>query len=147
MTDVQAESWKAIPDHPNYEASTAGRIRNAKTGKLMHARAVQCKSGIYYKTNIGSGPTKKNTIQPITRWIHRLICATFHGPAPAGQRQVRHLDGDPSNNTAQNLAWGNQSMNEQDKKDIQQPREDEVGEAWEPSGVDVSFNYPKEATA
>ena len=29
------EKWKSIPDYPNYEASTLGRIRNIKTNRLL----------------------------------------------------------------------------------------------------------------
>ena len=47
--------------------------------------------------------------------VHRLVCEAFHGPAPEGATQVRHLDGDPMNNHADNLAWGTYAENEADK--------------------------------
>lgn len=45
---------------------------------------------------------------------HRIICATFHGPPPFDGAQVRHLDGNPKNNQAANLAWGTASENAAD---------------------------------
>lgn len=41
---------------------------------------------------------------------HTLVCETFVGPRPPGQG-VRHLDGDPSNDSPSNLAWGTQAEN------------------------------------
>lgn len=51
------------------------------------------------------------------RWgvrVHRLIAAAF-APNPSGLPCVRHIDGDPNNNAANNLAWGSYRDNEQDK--------------------------------
>ena len=46
--------------------------------------------------------------------IHTLMAETFVGPRPLGQG-VRHLDGNPVNNSPENLAWGTQAENMQDK--------------------------------
>ena len=45
--------------------------------------------------------------------IHSLVALTFIGERPLGM-QVRHLDGNPLNNSPENLAYGTQSDNEQD---------------------------------
>ena len=42
--------------------------------------------------------------------VHQLVAAAFLGECPAGQI-VRHLDGNPANNTASNLAYGTHSQN------------------------------------
>lgn len=47
--------------------------------------------------------------------LHRLILETFQG-APAAGHEARHLDGDPHNNAATNLAWGTRSQNMRDKE-------------------------------
>ncbi|MBN8472358.1 HNH endonuclease [Corallococcus exiguus] len=52
----------------------------------------------------------------VTRTVHRLVCSAFYGPAPFPEAQVRHLDGDPTNNVPSNLAWGTQAENWQDRK-------------------------------
>ena len=52
---------------------------------------------------------------PKTVRIHQLVAAAFIGPRPTGM-QVRHLDGNKSNNHISNLAYGTPSQNEQDKR-------------------------------
>jgi hypothetical protein len=47
----------------------------------------------------------------LTRLVHRLVAAAFHGPQPFAGAEVRHLDGDPRNNRASNLAWGSKAEN------------------------------------
>lgn len=44
---------------------------------------------------------------------HTLVAEAFHGKQQPGQ-QVRHLDGDPSNDHASNLEWGDLAENIQD---------------------------------
>lgn len=46
--------------------------------------------------------------------VHRLVCEAFHGPAPEGY-QAAHLDGNPMNNSAANLAWKTAKQNTADK--------------------------------
>lgn len=43
-----------------------------------------------------------------------LVCTAFHGPCPAGQ-ECRHLNGDNSNDAADNLAWGTSVENKADQ--------------------------------
>jgi len=47
--------------------------------------------------------------------VHQLVCAKFHGPRPSDKHEVRHLDGNPRNNNANNLAWGTKSDNARDR--------------------------------
>ncbi|WP_227026939.1 HNH endonuclease [Corallococcus soli] len=46
--------------------------------------------------------------------VHQLVADAFHGPCPVGQ-QVRHLDGDPTNNVPCNLAYGTALDNAADR--------------------------------
>lgn len=39
--------------------------------------------------------------------VHRLVALCFHGPAPQGMPFVKHKDGNRSNNTPENVQWGN----------------------------------------
>lgn len=52
----------------------------------------------------------------VTKSVHRMICMAFHGMPTDTTMQVRHLDGNPKNNTPMNLAWGSQAENWQDRK-------------------------------
>lgn len=49
------------------------------------------------------------------QYVHKLVCLAFHGEPPAGEIEVRHLDGNSNNNRAENLAWGTHAENEADK--------------------------------
>ena len=48
------------------------------------------------------------------RYLHRIVCEAFHGKAKSGQH-CRHIDGDKTNNAAENLSWGSPSENNLDK--------------------------------
>ena len=52
----------------------------------------------------------------VTKSVHRLICMAFHGLPTTETMQVRHLDGNPENNTPKNLEWGTQYENWEDRK-------------------------------
>ncbi len=51
-----------------------------------------------------------------THAVHKLVCETFYGPAPFDGAQVRHMDGNQLNNRPENLDWGTQADNWQDRK-------------------------------
>lgn len=48
------------------------------------------------------------------RQVHRLVLLTFVGPCPEGM-ECRHLDGNPTNNSLDNLKWGIRSDNLRDR--------------------------------
>jgi hypothetical protein len=50
------------------------------------------------------------------------MAVTFLGPKPGPCWEVRHLDGDPTNNRLSNLAWGTKGENTQDRKWHGKPR-------------------------
>lgn len=50
----------------------------------------------------------------ISKAVHQLVALAFIGPRPDGQ-EVRHLDGDATNATRTNLAYGTSTENEADK--------------------------------
>lgn len=47
--------------------------------------------------------------------LHRLVAETHVSKAPFLNACVRHLDGNPTNNKVENLAWGTYLDNENDK--------------------------------
>jgi len=52
----------------------------------------------------------------VTKSVHRLVCAAFHGEPSSTSMQVRHLDGNPANNVPANLQWGTQAENWTDRR-------------------------------
>ena len=89
-----------IPTHPDYYISQTGDIFSAKRHKILKP---WLNSNGRYTIRLGRG---KNL------FIHRLVALTFLGE-PNGL-VVRHLDGNPLNNSITNLAYGTQADNEQD---------------------------------
>lgn len=104
------EEWRAISGYPNYEASDEGQIRRSpsapaggatqKAGKIAHQR-------------IRDGyPVVSIDCQDL--YVHRLVCAAFHGSAQHTGLVVRHLDDDKTHNAPGNLAWGTHTDNMHD---------------------------------
>lgn len=52
----------------------------------------------------------------VTKSVHRLVCMAFHGMPPISTMEVRHLNGDPTDNRPENLRWGTAEENWQDKR-------------------------------
>jgi hypothetical protein len=48
--------------------------------------------------------------------VHTLVCCAFTGPPPVGMDQVRHLNGQPGDNSTGNLCWGTALQNAADRK-------------------------------
>lgn len=110
------EEWRDIPDHEAYQASSEGRIRNKKTGKILSQQKVQANSKVYLKVYLGHCLTKNGKRGRIARWVHRLVCLAFHGRSEGGKNQVCHVpDDNPQNNRSRNLSWGTRSWNESHK--------------------------------
>ena len=65
--------------------------------------------------NVGHGSPaggyKSVTIEKKRYYVHRLVAATFIGPATAERCQVNHIDRDPSNNHVANLEYVSRTEN------------------------------------
>jgi len=98
------EIWRTVVGHPNYEVSDHGRVRIIKTGAIK-------------------GTTLNRKYPSVTMYtqgryrdcIHRMVAAAFIGPRPVGM-EVRHLDGDPTNNHVSNLTYGTHAENMADRR-------------------------------
>lgn len=108
--------WRPCAEVEGYEASNDGRVRSIE-------RVILCEDGIHerhYRSREltpwltrgyqcvqlvqGKGIRRKT-------YVHTLICEAFHGPRPSAAHQVRHLNGDKTDNRAENLKWGTASEN------------------------------------
>ena len=104
------EEWKPIPEYPDYEASSLGRIRRSTDGKwrTWAGRILKPRTGHKY---LRVGLYKQD------QYVHRLVAMTFHGiPDEALKLEVAHLDGDRLNNHASNLKWATRSENHRHKR-------------------------------
>ena len=87
------EVWKQIKENKNYEVSNLGRVRNAKTGRILkHSIDKEGNSivTLYSKS-------KKNVSK-----IHRLVFGN-HTEHDLTNEYVSHIDGDKQNNELNNL--------------------------------------------
>jgi len=101
--NLKNEEWKSvqeiIPTANDYKISNYGRVKNTK-GVLVNGTNL----GGYISIYIGiKGKRKK---------IHRLVAELFI-PNPEKKRCVNHIDGDPLNNTLENLEWNIHAENTQ----------------------------------
>ena len=87
------EVWINAYQHPGYEISSYGRIRNKKT--LYVLKPFADRYG-YLRLSLGS---KDNV------YIHRLMCLSFYGEPDNDTYQVNHIDGNKANNRITNLEW------------------------------------------
>ena len=104
------EIWKSIPGYEGlYEASSLGRIRG-KCGRIK-AQRIHLSAGdyIYLKTDLFKENERK------TFRVHRLVLMAFKGMPDNGQ-VARHLDSNSINNYPENLEWGTQFENIQDRE-------------------------------
>lgn len=99
------ERWRQMPGWP-YEASDDAEVRRA--GDSQPLTPTPDKDGYERVTlyRVRAGKRERKTFG-----VHQVVCLAWHG-AP----EVRHLDGDESNNRPGNLAWGSHRENERDKR-------------------------------
>lgn len=98
---------RPVPGFEGYYASNTGRIWSTREWRGERGRWL--KGGVHSKRTGHLSVMLAGT----HHLTHAVIALTFLGPRPEGL-QVRHLDGDPTNNRITNLAYGTQTENAQD---------------------------------
>lgn len=118
----EPEEWRPVPNRPDYEASSLGRVRSldrvvlTKNGRQVrhHGRMLKGRQGgtspylVISLRNHDSGSFTHHL-------VHSVVCAAFHGPRPSRGHEVAHYDGDPLNNRPDNLRWATRVENLADK--------------------------------
>ena len=112
-----SEIWKAVPGYEGaYEVSDSGRVRSldrvvtsghTRRGKILKGSINRNRGGYRLITLSWASTTR-------TFGVHQLVLWAFIGPTPPGL-QVRHVDGDVTNNTLRNLEYGTVSENAYDR--------------------------------
>ncbi len=96
------EIWKDIRGYEGYyQISNCGSVKNLQTGKLL----IGDKNSMGYKRVILYKPIKKRF------FVHRLVAIHFCD-GYKDNLVVNHIDGDKSNNKAENLEWITRSEND-----------------------------------
>ncbi len=108
------ETWLPVVGFEGiYEVSDAGRVKRVKA-------APRTRPGFILKPAVTPGKPYlrvclRRDNQNHHRPVHQLVAEAFHGARQVGQ-VVRHLDGNPLNNSAQNLCWGTPKENSEDRE-------------------------------
>lgn len=114
MDDAMPERWLPVVGWEDlYEVSDLGRVRSLPRrgianpnrwygGKILKPQPVNDQGHLCVSLSLGGVQQKA--------LVHRLVMAAFVGPCPEGE-EVRHLDGDPSDNRRIRLAYGTRQQN------------------------------------
>lgn len=111
------QKWKAVHNHPNYEVSTMGQVRNIKTGKLLNP----------YDDGKGYLRVK---IDGRCERLHILVAVAFI-PNPENKPIVNHKRGKKHDCRASQLEWVTQSENIQHAWDNGLFKSKGGGKAWQ----------------
>lgn len=93
------EIWKEIEEYPLYEISNYGRIRNIKTGRILHTYTDYKGYQIVTLSKDGTQKTVR---------VHKLVATAFCEKY-YDDLDVTFIDGDRSNLRADNLDWWTRS--------------------------------------
>lgn len=99
LADMSEEHWKPIRNFSNYQVSNYGRVRNIKTGNMLH----EIKNSHYRRVCLHNEFTDYHG-KLVS--IHRLVANAFiENKYPSRLQYVNHIDEDKLNNRADNLEW------------------------------------------
>jgi len=109
MSDSGSEEvWKPIPGYKDsYEASSKGRIRSVdREVEQSNGVTKRVEGTVLDPTDVTGYPavTLWKHGEPSSKYVHHLVARTFVGDRPEGH-EINHKNGDPHDNTPQNLEW------------------------------------------
>lgn len=111
--DLVGEEWRPISGFPFYEVSNLGRVRSWAIRGIAGKRARQ---STIVRADTGNHGHKRVAFgRSGHAFVHALVLEAFCSPRN-GRPCARHLNGDPSDNRIENLAWGSWEDNEADKR-------------------------------
>lgn len=102
-----SSDWKPIEGFPSYRVTRHGAVVSLK-GRTPRALRLERHTTGYLRVTLSEDARKTN------RYVHQLVAEAYHGSRPEGM-EIRHLDGNPHNNRADNLTWGTHSENQRDR--------------------------------
>ncbi len=97
---------RIYPENTNYVVTDCGNVFSLHGGFVSRLKPRRHRTG-YLQVTLS--PERKTVL------VHRMVCRSFHGEAPLGQNQARHLNDLRHDNRACNLAWGCNDMNREDQ--------------------------------
>jgi len=118
MLNTDNCTWKPIVGHHGYEVSRCGKIRSTPRVVIRSNGVTLTIPGKILKTPPNKGYPRFNASCNGIRtqmWVHQCVAAAFIGPVPNGH-EVRHRNGNRSDNRVENLAYGTRQDNVNDAK-------------------------------
>lgn len=123
---MSEEIWRDIPGFEgHHQASSLGRVRSLdrvrvfERKRLGRAEIVRlpCKGKILAPCKIKKYLFVRLVKDGVARLtgVHSCVCAAFAGPRPQGL-DCAHLNGDPTDNRPENLAWATRAENVQQSR-------------------------------
>lgn len=100
---------KIIPEYSRYAADEFGQVFDCKRNRYLKQSSPSNHNVYMYVSVMGEDGFHHRV------GVHILICLAFHGPKPSWSSVVRHIDGDSKNNTPNNLRWGTEKENREDR--------------------------------
>lgn len=102
-----------IPGFPGYLACRLGVVFSMRNRKrTLNGKPIPMKGTSHERGYIRIGMRLDGKL--ILRFVHNVILETYIGPCPDGM-ECLHGDGNPGNNSLDNLRWGTHEANESDK--------------------------------
>jgi hypothetical protein len=107
---LPGESWLAVPGYESiYKVSNLGRVQvlpiRGRQSKILRPHR---RPDGHFKIQLTIDGRRRKF------YVHKLVMMAFVGPCPEGM-EVRHLNGDPGDNSLLNLVYGTKSENAVDR--------------------------------
>ena len=98
---------------PGYEVTPDGRVFSVDSNWRGYGRRELAQT-----LNSHGYPSVRMTINGVRsrRLVHSLVAAQYLPGRPSPTHEVRHLNGNKSDNRAENLAWGTRKENADDRE-------------------------------
>ena len=107
--DNSLEWWMPVPGMEfRYWASSLGRVWGPRGLKKTTLFTTRKGTWIQRRRVVNLGKSNVN-------YVHRLVALAFYGEPPEGKPQVCHNNGDSLDNRVENLRWGSNQDNQDDK--------------------------------
>ncbi len=101
-----SEQWASVDGYRNYQVSWWGRVRNAKTGRIL-------KSCVSSNTYLSVSLSKMGKAKSFS--VHVLVAREWV-ENPDIKRCVDHIDGNRKNNHYENLRWASHMENSRNQR-------------------------------